>query len=226
MNDCPLPRRGFGATALLLAALALGGCASTIRLDNEVRSYAAWQPTPVGQPGPLPAWGDRYRFERRPSQAEGVAAQEQAVIEGLARAALAKVGLQAAPDPTAGQPLVLPRWTVEVAARSALLLRSPWDYPYRAGVSVGVGVGGFTRHGMFGINAPLYPPPSPPWYRRELTLTLRDTRNGQLVYETVASQDGPWADSPRLWSALFDAALQGFPLPPAGTRRIVTELPR
>ncbi|MEY5097774.1 MAG: hypothetical protein RJA36_493 [Pseudomonadota bacterium] len=225
MSDRPLPRPGLRAAALLLAALALGGCASTIRLDNEVRSYAAWQPTAVGEPAPLPAWGDLYRFERRPSQAQGQAAQEQQALEGLAREALAKVGLQAMPDAAPGRPLAL-RWTVEVAAHSALLLRSPWDYPYRPGVAIGVGVGHVTRHGMVGLNAPLYPPPSPPWYRRELTLTLRDARNGQLVYETTASHDGPWADSPRLWSALLDAALQGFPQPPAGTRRVVIELAR
>jgi len=225
MHDRPLPRPGLRAGALLLAALALGGCASTIRLDNEVRSYAAWQPTAIGEPAPLPLWGDRYRFEHRPSQTQGQAAQEQAAIEGLARTALAQVGLQDTPDAAPGRPLA-PRWTVEVAARSTLLLRSPWDYPYRPGVAVGVGVGQVTRHGMIGINAPLYPPPSPPWHRRELTLTLRDARNGQLVYETEASHDSPWADNPRLWSALLDAALRGFPQPPAGTRRIVIELPR
>ena len=36
---------------------------------------------------------------------------------------------------------------------------------------------------------------------------------------------GPWADSARLLPTLFDSALQGYPTPPGGPRKVVIELP-
>ncbi len=66
----------------------------------------------------------------------------------------------------------------------------------------------------------------PPYYVRELALTVRDRRSGEVVYETRATQDGPWADAPTLWRALLEAALEGFPDPPPGPRRVVIEAPR
>ena len=54
----------------------------------------------------------------------------------------------------------------------------------------------------------------PPSYVREVSLVLRDTASNQVVYETRAKHESPWADSLNILPAMFDAALQGFPTPP------------
>ena len=41
-----------------------------------------------------------------------------------------------------------------------------------------------------------------------------------------AAHDGRWNSSPALWTAMLDAALQGFPAPPAGVRQVNIEIPR
>jgi len=46
------------------------------------------------------------------------------------------------------------------------------------------------------------------------------------VFETRATHDGPWADSAQILPAMLAAALQGFPHPPAGVRRVDIEIPR
>ena len=47
-----------------------------------------------------------------------------------------------------------------------------------------------------------------------------------VVYETRAVHEGVWTDNPAVFAAMFDAALNGFPTPPTGPRRIVLEIPR
>ena len=207
------PRRAAGL-GLLAAALLLGGCAGVIRLDNEVRSQADW---PLGPNATVqrPTSGDRYRFERRLSQQAQPA--QQAALEAVARDALARVGLRPE-DPTGPAP----RWSVELGARSIRLPYAPWDEPVRANLSLGIGLG----HGSVGLGLPLFPHLAAPYYQRELTLLLRDARSARVVYETSARHDGPWPDSPTLWAALLDAALQGFPQPPTGPRQVVIEVPR
>ena len=218
----PIARHLAGA-GLLAGILLLGGCAGVIRLENDVRSYADWTPSASGAIlRPVP--GDLYRIERRPSQRQDPSAQQDA-IETIARDALERVGLRQAPEPLpAGLPL--PRWTVELGARSIRLPYAPWDEPGRPGFGMRLGVGHVGPHGSIGIGMPLFPAPEVPYYQREVSVVLRDASNGRVVYETSAAHDGPWADSPTIWAALYDAALQGFPQPPAGPRRVVTEVPR
>ena len=215
--------RRLGGPSLLAGALLLGGCAGVIRLENEVRSYADWTTSTSGMVS-RPAAGDYYRIERRPSQIQAPSAQQDA-IEAIARDALERVGLRAAPEPLpAGLPL--PRWTVELGARSIRLPQAPWDEPGRPAFGMSLGIGHVSRHGSIGIGMPLFPHITPPYYQREVSVVLRDARSARVVYETRAAHDGPWADSPTLWAALYDAALQGFPQPPAGARRVVIEVPR
>ena len=210
-----LPRRAW--LPIALAAALLAGCASTLRLEHTVRSAAAW-PAAV-----RPTAGERYVFERLPSQRSGEAAREQDQLEALAAEVLANHGLQraeAAPGAAAG---AVP-WSVQLVARSIKYPYAPWDAPEpRPGWmpygQIVVGRGVVTSLG-------LHWQARPPYYVRELTLTLRDRRSGEVVYETHATQDGPWADAPALWRALLQAALDGFPQPPAGPRRVVIEQPR
>lgn len=218
----PISRR-LGGLSLLAGTLLLGGCTGVIRLENDVRSYADWTASTSGVIS-RPAAGDFYRIERRPSQIQAPSAQQDA-IESIARDALERVGLRAAPEPLpAGLPL--PRWSIELGARSTRLPYAPWDEPGRSAFGMSLGIGHVSHHGSIGMGMPLFPAPAVPYYQREVSIVLREANSARVVYETSAAHDGPWADSPTLWAALFDAALQGFPQPPTGPRRIVTEVPR
>lgn len=202
---------------LLAASALLAGCASTLRLEHEVRSQAAWANAL------RPAEGDRYAFVRLPSQRAGDAAREQDTIESLAEAVLAERGLRRADAAAVGAAAAVP-WGVQIVARSVKYPYAPWDAPEgRPGwvpygqIMVGRGV-----VSSIGLQWNL----RPPYYVRDLTLTVRDRHSGEVVYETRATQDGPWADGPELWRALLQAALDGFPTPPSGPRRVIIEQPR
>ena len=151
---------------------------------------------------PVPA-GARYRFERLPSQQADAAAQTQ--LESLAQQALAKVGLQR--DEAA------PSYSVQVTLGMRVDPYSPWLPPEYGWVP------GINRHHGFAMM-------EPPYYWRQVSLILRDLHTQQLVYETHAAHDGSWADTAALLPAMLDAALQGFPTPPPGPRRITIEIPR
>lgn len=206
-------------TGGLIATLALAGCATSYRLDSQVNSFSALAGMPTAG----------YRFERMPLQQ---ADPNQPRVEALAQAALARAGLRrddAAPaygvqawavvqqvaDPWGG-PVYGP-W-------------GPWGRPYgswghlgvagSSGGHVGVGVGiGFPLGGP----GPYY---GRTWLRREVGLVMRDLATGQVVYQTQAVNDGPWLDADRAIGASFDAALQGFPRPPAGPRQVDVTMPR
>lgn len=197
--------------ALLGAALllALGGCATPRMIDSDVQSFVS---------AAVPARPATYRFERLPSQREALA---QDPLEALATVALAKVDLTAAPlvsGAIAGTAAAAPsaRYAVQVSARVEAIV-SPYGDAY---------VGGFWGHrrhagGFGGIGMTL----EPSWYRHAVHIVLRDSATGAPVYESSASFDGPWNDSGRLLPVILDAALQGYPNPPAGPRKVVIELP-
>lgn len=201
----------FHTILVLLSAallLALGGCATPRMIDSDVQSFTA------AVPAVRPAL---VRFERLPSQGDSVA-QDQ--LEALAAQALAKVGLTPAPlvsGAIRGTAAAAPtaRYAVQVTVQVSAL-QSPY---------VG-SVGGSTwwRHGDrrwsgFGLEL------QPSWYRHAVRLLLRESATGQVVYETTASFDGPWSDSGNLLPVILDAALQGYPNPPAGPRKVTIELP-
>ena len=60
----------------------------------------------------------------------------------------------------------------------------------------------------------------------QVSLVMRDLRSGQVVYETRARHDGPWADSTPVFATLFQAAMAGFPNPPASPRKVFIDIPR
>lgn len=190
----------------------LGGCASTRMVESEVTSFTRWIPAP-------PAAGSSYRFERLLSQQQSDAAQAR--LEALTQTALAKVGLQHNPQAAV--------FSVQISASSQPVLRSRWDggsYPYGGpNIFIGSGVGGGGSSVGFGFGFPLGGLEAP-MYRREVSIVMRELRSNVAVYETRAISQEPWNDSDPVLSAMLDAALRGFPVPPVGPRRINVEISR
>lgn len=194
--------RALAATAATVAAvLALSGCAGTFKLDNDVRSFSSLSAVPANP---------TYRFERLPSQQNDL----QASVEAWADPALFRAGLKR--DDAA------PRYSVQVSARVQRML-SPWADPWDGwagggvgvGVSVGVGAAWMSPFGRM----------EQPWWRREVSVILRELATQKVVYETHAVSDGPWGDNAAVLPAMFDAALQGFPVAPTGVRKINIQVP-
>ena len=188
----------------LMLAWALTGCGTTRRIDSQVQSVHA---NVVGA-APLP--GASYRFERLPSQIHNPAA---GLAEQQAQVALAAVGL-ARDD-------ALAQLSVQVNARAMSYLADPWGRPV-----LGVGMNGYGGHGFgtslgFGMRFP-----APTHYQYEVSIVMRDLRSAQVVYETQAVHNGPWADANTIFPVLMQAALQGFPNPPAVSRQVNIDIPR
>ncbi|MEJ8820519.1 DUF4136 domain-containing protein [Variovorax humicola] len=209
------------ALAAIFLIASLTGCASTWVVDSNVMSFSRLDAVPAGT---------TYRFERLPSQQATEPRQEQ--LESMAGAALARVGLQR-DDARAV-------YSAQITARVAATLSpwaDPWLYPpgwgpgWGPGYGYGYGMrygrgwygGGWYGAGWYGggwYGSPFFPPAANPWYEREVGVVLRDLKSGQVVYETRARNDGPYASSGVVLAVMFDAALQGFPNPPPGERQV------
>jgi len=185
-----------GAALLALALAALAGCSTTYVLDNQVQTFSHLA-------GP-PAQPATYRFERLLSQQVDPA---QAQLEALADPALHQAGFRR--DDAA------PRYSVQVTARVVRVL-SPYADPWQ------FGFGYWGRHGAFGAG---FPRMESPWYQREVGVVVRDIAANKVVYETRAVNDGPYFDNATVLPAMFQAALQGFPNPPQGPRKVDVPLP-
>ena len=200
------------AAIFSVAALAffMTGCSTVQVVESDVTAFYRWTAAP---PGP----GTPYRFERLPSQQ--VVGAQQDTVEGLARTALARVGME--PNPAAA------RYSVQVMVATQVIERVHYNgvgYDGFGFPAPGVFLGGGNRGAALGMSFPmLY---SDPYYRRELTLLMRDLGSGQVVFETHASSDGVQYETLAVLSAMLDAALNGFPQPPAGPRRINVQIPR
>ncbi|MDD5029406.1 MAG: DUF4136 domain-containing protein [Rhodoferax sp.] len=173
-------------------------------LDTQVSSFA---PQTV-------AAGAHYQFERLPSQQANPAAQTQ--LETWAQQALAQVGLKRSPA-------AVLRVQVNAVQRQDAVVQRP-GLP----MGWGFGVGPVPGHGV--VPVPLHGTrfarfPEPPNYWRQVSLIMRDG-SGAVVFESHASHESPWSDSQTIFQALFQAALQGFPAPPEGQRRVDIEIPR
>lgn len=213
--------------ALVLAAGLLSGCASVFLVDNQVESFPRWQDRAANAAVPAPP--QVYRFERLPSQEQQRSASGQDELERLAEAALAKHGW------TRAAANVSAPWAVQVDASTLRLPRAPWEDPWMSGWGPwGWGypyampgrdyvVTGSGQVLFFPMMGPRF---ESPYYQRAVSLLIRDTRSGRVVYETRAGHDGRWNSTPGLWSAMLDAALQGFPAPPQGLRQVNIEVPR
>lgn len=186
-------------SAAALAAV-LAGCATGYRLDNQVQTFSQLAAVPA-QP--------TYRFERSLSQQADPAQQ---ALEALADPALHRAGFRR--DDAA------PRYSVQVSARTDRTI-SPWADPWDrwgwGGFGWGVGLSG--RHIGIGFGGP-FPRQDSYWFHREVSVVVRELATNRVVYETHAVNDGPWVDNRTVIPAMFEAALQGFPSPPPGPRRV------
>jgi hypothetical protein len=208
-------KRVFSALCTVaVLAFFMAGCSTARLVDSDVTAFSRWSAAP-------PAPGTPYRFERLPSQQTLAAQQDQDRVEALARNALAKVGLDLAPN--------VARYSVQVLVSTLVLDRGFYGGPSYGGFGypmTGVFMGGGSRGASLGLGMsfPLRFPD--PYFKRELSLLMRELSTGQVVFETRAVHDGVWSDTLAVLPAMLDAALLGFPQPPPGTRRVNVEIPR
>ena len=91
------------------------------------------------------------------------------------------------------------------------------------GVGVGVGVGVTIGFGS-GFLSP-FGRMEQPWFRREVSVVLRELASNKVAWESHAVADGPWSDNAVVLPAMFSAAMQGFPAAPAGVRKVAIDVP-
>ena len=195
--------------SVMLIGVLLAGCSGLRVVESDVTAFSAWTSAP---PGPNTA----YRFERLPSQQ--VQAAQQDLIERSAIPSLAKVGLVI--DPAKARLAVTISANTQVAPRRGYGYGSP-------NVFLGAGNFGSSVGFSFPFGGPFATPfPADPYYLREIRIQMRDLADQKVVFETTALSDSPWGDGYALLPAIIDAALLGFPQPPAGTRRIKIETTR
>jgi hypothetical protein len=189
---------------LLLIALSattlLGGCATGYLLENRVQAFTI--PDLAVTP-PV-----TYRFERLPSQRFE---PSQEGLEGLAYPVLQKAGLLR-DDAT-------PRYSVQVSAGIQRIL-APWADPWpHWGWGFGPGGAGWSTYRTI-------PYIESSWFQREVRVIVRELATHRVVFEGHAANEGPWLDNIYVLPAMFEAALQGFPNPPEGRRRVSIQVGR
>ncbi len=193
---------------LLLLVLGLAGCSGMRIVDSDVTAFATGTGPAITLPAP-------YRFERLPSQQAQAAAA--AALEGLAEPELASASLRR--DDAAAL------YAVQLDLRTFRDPQAPWDDPrYVAGVARPYPFVG--RYGILMRHYSLDLRFDSPYYRRELAILVRRLSDGVVVFESRARHDGYWSDDEAVLPAMLRAALQGFPTPAPGPRRVVIEIPR
>lgn len=200
-------KRALLAIYFLALSFFLTACASTRLIDSDVTAFSAWTTAP-------PAPGTPYRFERLPSQqAQAVSAVQQDQVEALAIKALARVGMVL--DAPAA------RFSVQVVLNSQLFERFSGEGLSYGGTGIFLGASNFG--GSVGFATPLRF--GELYFKRDVTLLMRDLVTQKVVFETRALHDGPWSNTLQVLPAMLDAALLGFPQPVLGTRRIDVQIP-
>ena len=202
--------------AILSLLVLLTGCSGMRVIDSQVLALST---LPANAP---PMTGVRYRFERLPSQAQQAGVEQ---TEALAQEALSHVGLER--DDAATSYSVLLGLGVQpyLGDTGGYPLSQPWFGAARPGGYGSIMWGNGSWGSGMGYGMGMRFPPSTS-YRYELSLLLRDLRNGQVVYETRAVHFGPWSDTRNILPVMFQAALTDFPNPPAGPRKINIEILR
>lgn len=197
----PSLRRLAGAAAVASACIWLAGCAGVRTIDSDVQSYSTLQQVPAPP---------TYRLQLLPSQI-ALGPQFDTVIQ-QAEASLAGVGLRR--DDRQGSVIAQIDAQARYIPDSWLMPGSPYN-PY-GGLGWGPGWGWGWRGGIAWRDT------GPSLHYRAVQLTLRDVQTQQVVYETSARYEDVWVDDQVIYRILFDSALNGFPQPPQGPRRVTT----
>lgn len=201
----PQWRRIAGIAAMACASLWLAGCAGVRTIDSDVQSYSTLQQLPSPP---------SYRLQLLPSQI-ALGPQFDTVVQ-QAEASLAGVGLRR--DDTQGSVIA----QIDAQAR---YIPDSWLMPgssYPPYGSFGWGPGWGPGWGWRG--SLLWRDNGPALHYRAVQLTLRDVNTQQVVYETSARYEDVWVDDQVIYRILFDSALNGFPKPPQGPRRVSTTI--
>ena len=190
---------------ILVVSLLLSACSTMRVVDTDVAAFSAWTAAP---PGP----GTRYQFDRLPSQQASNTQQER--IEALATTSLSKVGM------------VLSPLNAIYSVQVVLVTEITPSYPEPTGAfgGTGVSIGGGSFGTSIGLSFPIGF--SNPYFKRTLSVLIRELSSQKVVFETRALHGGSANDAFAVLPAMLDSALLGFPQPPAGTRRINVEVPR
>lgn len=189
---------------IFVATIFLTACSGMRIVDSDVTAFAAWTVAP-------PAPGTRYRFERLPSQ---TMATQQDRIEAMATTSLSKVGMALSPPDA--------RYSVQVLLSTEIVQR--YSEPGFGFGGAGIFAGGGSRGSSIGLSFPIGF--GEPYYKRSVSILMRELTTQKVVFETRALHDGVWGDGFAVLPAMLDSALLGFPQPPLGTRRINVEIPR
>ena len=212
----------IAAFLALCCMLILSGCSTVRVIESQVQTSTQW---PTGASIPKQAL---FRWERLPADVNSV------------QAGWAEVELEAALAPLGWtRNDIDAQYSVWVGVRTANFIADAWGRPVRGPwvnhLHFGIG-GGYRSRGMstnmgWSLGGPVYPgvqPGFPPAvaYAQEISIIIRDLKTSQVVYQTKASHDGPWADHPNILRAMMGAALEGFPQPSAVSRRVDTTLSR
>lgn len=197
-------KKALKTSICFIAVVFLTACSGMRIVDSDVTAFSAWTATP-------PAPGTRYRFERLPSQ---TATAQQDRIEAVAITSLSKVGMALSP--------LEARYSVQVMLSTDIVQRYP-DPRFGFG-GTGVFASGGSRGSSMGLSFPIGLGES--YYKRSLSILMRDLTTQKVVFESRALHDGVGHDGFAVLPAMLDSALLGFPQPPAGTRRINVEIPR
>lgn len=191
----------------IIAIALLGACATGPRtVGADVQTTAALPP------GSAVLNGARYRFESTPPVPGQLVA---AKLQALAQPALARVGVT--------RDDARPTVSIEVKGSMSTFWRDAWGDPYgglsNPRIALGLGFGGRGGGFGFGFGAPMYDADVPVTVT-EVSLLMRDIQTGQIVYDTRARHDGSRGDTDTILSALFVAALEGYPQPAQSVRRV------
>ena len=201
LPSLPQWRRIAGITAMACASLWLAGCAGVRTIDSDVQSYSTLQQLPSPP---------TYRLQLLPSQI-ALGPQFDTVVQQV-EASLAGVGLRR--DDAQGSVIAQIDAQARYIPDSWLMPGSPY-HPY-GGLGWGPAWGWGWRGGM------VWRDTGPSLHFRAVQLTLRDVKTQQVVYETSARYEDVWVDDQVIYRILFDSALNGFPKPPQGPRRVST----
>lgn len=195
-----MTRRWISALLLCAAVATLAGCSTTRVVEGQVQSFS----TLAAVPSPA-----TYRIDRLPSQ------QTPAfdAIAALAEQSLARAGLQ--------REDAAPTLLVQIGVQAGSVPRHDPYYgphglygPYPWGFGGGWYGRGWGGGGLWRMGEPT------PLHRRAVSLVMRDAAMQASVYETSAVHEDVWVADPAVFGILFDAALTGFPQPPAGPRQV------